>query len=165
MKEKLILRFLSFVIFSRRTTPFSIAASMLQHPVCFNLTNQRQSHSISLSQYQLKKIAKIQNYEIVPPEGSRGANVYFASAHAKPKTLGRRAVWNVRRINCAERKYPTLMTYDAPENENVSRRKGDRKHLRAQERQRKVLRGWREFPGGPIVRNTLIKNPFPGYAL
>lgn len=33
------------------------------------------------------------------------------------------------------------------------------------EGRRKVLQGWLVPPGEPIVRNTLIKNPFPGSAL
>jgi len=33
------------------------------------------------------------------------------------------------------------------------------------EGQRKVLQGWLVPPGESIVRNTLIKNPFPGSAL
>lgn len=68
-------------------------------------------------------------------------------------------------INCAKGKLLLSTTWAVRDDEKLL--VDDRVFLGTSvyEGRRKVLQGWLVPPGEPIVRNTLIKNPFPGSVL
>lgn len=73
---------------------------------------------------------------------------------------------DLKAINRAKGKSSALSTmWAVHDDEKLLANEGCGLRTSVYEGRRKVLQGWLVPPGDPIVRNTLIKNPFPGSAL
>jgi len=66
-------------------------------------------------------------------------------------------------INRAKGKLLLSRTWTVRDDEKLVASDGAFRATSVCEGQRKVLQGWLVPPGEPIVRNTLIKNPFPAF--